>query len=587
VVDVRHDGDVAQVFSDRHAGFLEWLPKYVAGAATLYPSFLEAPLTIIALHEVEKSFGSWTLFRDLELDVPDQARLGVVGPNGAGKSTLLRILAGLEQVEGGEVTRRKGTVTAYLPQLVEGDDRTALQTVLAARPDVAELDDGLRAVERELTDPSIGSDLRRMERTLKRQEELLERWVAAGGAGLDGEIRSTLERLGLEPAQIDQPTAVLSGGQRKLVALAACLIRRPDVLLLDEPEAHLDTPRREALEQLIRSFEGAVVIVSHDRHLLDETVSGIVEVDRGRIALWPGNYSAYAVARELALKRQQQAYVTQQKEIARLEAAIHRFRAWFAIAGDHRNIVRARQKERQIERMDKVDRPVFERRKMALELRPGVRGGQKVVDLRRMTVAFDEDPVLLDVDLRIFRGERVGVVGPVGAGKTVLGRVIAGLLEPTFGERWAGPSIRFGYIGQDPAPTVPRATPIEMVRSTSAMYEEQAIALLGRYLFRYDQMRGPVENLSGGERTRLELLMLTLGGANCLVLDEPTNHLDIESLEVLEGELERFDGTAVVISHDRYFLERIPDRIVEVDEAVVRSFDGGYSDWSERRTVTA
>jgi ATP-binding cassette, subfamily F, member 3 len=544
-------------------------------------------VTVIALHAVEKSFGSWKLFRDLELDVPAWARMGVVGPNGAGKSTMLRILGGIEPVEAGSVTFRKGAVAAYLPQLVVGDGRTAFQTVLAARPDVAELDAALRAVEAELTAPGIGSDLRRMDRSLRRQEELLEDWVAAGGAGLEGEIRATLERLGLEPEAIDHPTAVLSGGQRKLVALGACLIRRPDVLLLDEPEAHLDTARREALEELIRSFEGAVVIVSHDRHLLDETVSEIVEVDRGGIVRWPGNYSAYAVARELALKRQQQQYVTQQKEIARLEAAIHRFRAWFAIAGDHRNIVRARQKERQIERMDKVERPVFERRRMALELRPGLRGGQKVVDLRRVTVAFDEEPVLLDVDLRIFRGERVGVVGPVGAGKSVLGRVIVGSLEPTFGERWAGPSIRFGYIGQDPAPVAPGATPIELVRSTSAMYEEQAIALLGRYLFRYDQMRGSAENLSGGERTRLELLLLTLGGANCLVLDEPTNHLDIESLEVLEGELERFDGTAVVISHDRYFLERIPDRIVEVDDVVVRSFDGGYADWWERRPARA
>ena len=544
-------------------------------------------MTVIALHAVQKSFGSWQLFRGLEFEVPERARIGIVGPNGAGKSTLLRLLAGIEPAEGGDVTLRKGTVPAYLPQLVAGDERTAVQTVLAARPDVAELDGALRAVEAELTDPAIASDLRRMERVLRRQEELLERWVAAGGSGLEGEIRSTLEGLGLESQAVDRPTAELSGGQRKLVAMASCLIRRPDVLLLDEPETHLDTGKRERLEALIRGFDGAVVIVSHDRHLLDETVTQIAELDRGAVTLWPGNYSAFAVARELALKRREQQYVTQQKEIARLEDAIRRFRHWFAIGGDDRNITRARQKERQIERMEKVERPVFERRKIALELRPHARGGQKVVDLRRMTAAFDDDPVLLDVDLRIFRGERVGVVGPVGAGKSVLGRVIAGLQEPVGGERWAGPSIRFGYLGQDPPPAVEGATPIGLVRSTGAMYEEQAVSLLGRYLFRYDQMRGPVAGLSGGERTRLELLLLTLSGANCLVLDEPTNHLDIESLEVLEGELERFDGTAVVISHDRYFLERIPDRIVEVVDGGVRSFDGGYADWTERRAVTA
>jgi ATP-binding cassette subfamily F protein 3 len=538
-------------------------------------------VSLIALNSVEKSFASWSLFRDVDLVVGERARIGVVGPNGAGKSTLLRILAGTEPIEGGLRTFGKGVVTAYLPQQVEGDRRTAVQTVLAARPDVAQLDEELRACEADLTAPGIASDLRRMGRVLRRQEELLERWVAAGGPGLDGEIRSLLKEAGVGETA-DVPTSDLSGGERKLVHLAACLIRRPNVLLLDEPESHLDTSAREDLERLMRAFDGALVVVSHDRHLLDETVSEIVELDRGRVVTWPGNYSAYAVARELALKRQQRQYLTQQKEIARMEEAIHRFRAWFAIAGDHRNIVRARQKERQIERMDKVDRPVLERRRMALDLRPMVRGGQKVVHVRDATVAFDQDPVLVDVDLAIYRGERVGMVGPNGAGKSALGRVLAGQLEPATGTRWIGPSIRIGYLGQDPPPAPEGTTPLERVRSTSPMFEQEAVNQLGRYLFRYDQMRGPVTELSGGERTRLELLLLSLSGANFLMLDEPTNHLDIESLEVLEGELERFDGTVVVISHDRYFLERIPDRIVEVRAGGVRSFGGGYAEWTER-----
>ena len=536
-------------------------------------------MTVLAVHAVEKSFGSWSLFRGLDFDVADRARIGLVGPNGAGKSTLLRILAGLEPVEGGEVTARKDASAAYLPQLVEGDDRTPVQTVMAARPDVAELDSALRACEAELTRPDAADDLRRLQRALARQEELLERRVAIGGPGVEGQARSLLQGLGLDDQTLASATADLSGGQRKLTAVAACLIQGPHVLLLDEPETHLDTGRREHLEEVIGSFPGAVVVVSHDRHLLDETVTEIAELDRGQLTVWPGNYSAYAVARDLAIKRQQKQYVTQQKEIARLEEAIRRFRAWFAIAGDHRNIVRARQKERQIDRMDKVERPVLERRKIALDLRPAVRGGQKVVQLKAATVAFGGEPVLDQVDLTVFRGERVGVVGSIGAGKSVLGRLLAGLTEPSAGERWAGPSIRFGYLGQEPAPMPSATTPIALVRGTSAMYEENAISLLGGYLFRYDQMRSPVGDLSGGERTRLELLLLTLSGANCLVLDEPTNHLDIESLEVLEGELERFDGTAVVISHDRYFLERIPDRIVEVRGGGVRSYDGGYRDW--------
>jgi ATP-binding cassette, subfamily F, member 3 len=354
------------------------------------------------------------------------------------------------------------------------------------------------------------------------------------------------------------------------------------VLLLDEPESHLDGPRREDLEHVIHGFDGAVVIVSHDRHMLDETVDQIAELDRGTLTLWPGNYSAYTVQRELALKRQQHKDVTQQREIARLEEAIRRFRHWFASGGDDRNIKQAKAKQRQIDRMEKVDKPVLERRRMALEMRPKVRGGQKVVELRAATLAFDDEPVVLDVDLTVFRGERVGVIGPNGAGKTALGLTLAGLADPAVGERWAGPSIHVGYLGQEPPPLPAEATPLGLVRAAAPLYEQQAVNLLGRYLFRYDQMRGPAAHLSGGERIRLELLLLSLSGANCLVLDEPTNHLDIESLEVLESELERFDGTVVVISHDRYFLDRIPGRIVEVREGEIRTYPGGFTDWLDR-----
>jgi ATP-binding cassette, subfamily F, member 3 len=308
-------------------------------------------------------------------------------------------------------------------------------------------------------------------------------------------------------------------------------------------------------------------------------VDRIVELDRGKTAEWPGNYSAYALAKELALQRQQQVWVTQQKEIARLEAAIKRFQLWASLVVNERHIRQARNKQRQIDRMDKVDRPVFERRKMALELRPAERGGQRIARLRDVSMAFDDDPVLLDATFDVYRRERLGIVGPNGAGKTVLGRILAGELEATSGERWIGPSIRIGYLeqgfqGQDPA-----LTPVETVRKTKAMYEGEAVALLAKFLFRYDQMRTPIGSLSGGERTRLELCLLMLSGANCLILDEPTNHLDIESMEVLEGAVESFEGTAILISHDRYLLDRLCDRILEVRDGEVRSFDGGYDDW--------
>jgi ATP-binding cassette subfamily F protein 3 len=431
-----------------------------------------------------------------------------------------------------------------------------------------------------LAQPDVIADLARMGRVLARQQELLDRWVEIGGPGLAGQVRSLLLSLDIPEEDLSLPTTQLSGGQRKLVALAACLIRQPDVLLLDEPETHLDADRREHLEDLIAGFPGGVVSVSHDRYLLDDTVDQIAELDNGRITLWPGNYSAYAVAKEIALQRQQQLYVTQQKEIARLEEAIARFKLWASIVVDERHIKQARNKQRQIDRMDKIDRPVFERRRIALEIRAAERGGKKIVELRDVTLAFGDDPVLLDVDLTITRGERVGVIGANGAGKSVLGQVLTGALAPTAGERWVGPSVRFGYLAQGHETEPPHLTPIQFVRNAKPMYEEDAVSLLGRFLFRYEQMRQPVGSLSGGERTRLQLCLLMLGGANCLLLDEPTNHLDIESMEVLESTLETFEGTVIVISHDRYLLDRIPDRILEVRDGQVTSSIGGFDDWA-------
>jgi ATP-binding cassette subfamily F protein 3 len=536
-------------------------------------------MSLVSLVGVDKSYGTWPVLQGVHLVVPDGARIGIIGPNGAGKSTILRILAGTEEVNEGEVVRRRGVTISYLEQNPEGDDRTAEAWVVSARPDIAELDAELRGIERELARPEVTDDLAKMDRVLTRQQATLDRWVDAGGAGLAGEARTLLLRLGFGEHDLTLPTTALSGGQRKLAALAACLIRDPDLLLLDEPETHLDADKRELLEEVVAEFPGAVVTVSHDRYLLDDTVNRIVELDRGHTAEWPGNYSTYAVAKELALQRQQQQWVTQQKEIARLEAAIKRFELWASMVVDERHIKQARNKQRQIDRMDKVERPVFERRRMALELRPAERGGQRILRLRDVSMAFDEDPVLLDVSFDVYRRERLGIVGPNGAGKTVLGRILAGDLEQTSGERWIGPSVRIGYLEQGFTDQDPTLTPVETVRKTKAMYEGEAVALLAKFLFRYDQMRTPVGSLSGGERTRLELCLLMLSGANCLILDEPTNHLDIESMEVMEGAVESFDGTAILISHDRYLLDRLCDRILEVRDGEATTFEGGYDDW--------
>ncbi len=542
-------------------------------------------MALVSLNGVRKSFGSRTVLDGLDFLVEPRARVGIVGANGSGKSTLLRLLAGIEEPDAGTVVRRRGTTVSYLPQHPLGDGRTPLETVRAARPDLAELDRELHRVSEQLGSPELASDLEKMARVLRRQEELVEQWEAAGGPSLDGRARAMLLDVGIVEEDLALPTSALSGGQRKLIALAACLAQEPDVLLLDEPEAHLDAVGRSLLERLLAGFDGAAVVVSHDRYLLDETVSQIASLDHGSTRVWPGNYSAYTLARELELQRQQQQYVTQQKEIERLEAAIRRFKDWAHRVVDERHIKQARNKQRQIDRMDKIDRPVLERRKIALRLHPHARGGQRVFELRHTGVQFGDDVVLADLELTVMHGERIGFVGANGAGKSVLLKTVVGEIEPTEGEVWVGPSIKIGYLAQDQETLDPESSPLETVRLSHRCSEGEAVALLMKFLFPYEQVRRANKLLSGGERTRLQLLLLMLAGPNLLVLDEPTNHLDIESVEALEAALEEFDGTVAVISHDRYFLDRIVDRIVEVGDGDAVSFEGGYSDWFERQAA--
>jgi ATP-binding cassette subfamily F protein 3 len=520
-----------------------------------------------------KSFGGRAILKGADLEVAAGSRIGILGPNGGGKSTFLRIVAGLEHADVGEVTLRRGLVVAHLPQIVDGDERDALATVRAARPELAALQDELAAAETKIAT----DDLDAMARAIAHHERLVARWTELGGDRAEGEALGTLRALGIEGVALEIPTRALSGGQRKLVALAACLVRRPDVLLLDEPEAHLDMARRERLGMFLNDFDGAVVMISHDRHLLDETVEEIAELDGGTIRMWPGAYSAYALARKLELERQQQRWVTQQKEIARLEEAVRRFRHWAHIRVNERAARQARVKQMQIDKMEKIDRPVLERRRMALALRSGSRGGQRVLALDGVDVSLGDEPILLDVELVVGRGERVGVVGPNGGGKTTLLRVLTGELEPDAGERWAGDGIRIGYLSQAAGGLRDDLTVIDALRAGRSLSEDAAVRALMGFLFDYEQCRRPVATLSGGERTRLAFLGLMHDAPNCLVLDEPTNHLDIDSIEALEDALEAYDGTVVAVSHDRYFLDRIADRIAYVGDGEVQAFEGGWS----------
>jgi ATP-binding cassette subfamily F protein 3 len=479
---------------------------------------------------------------------------------------------------------------AYLPQEYAGEaGRSVLEELLAARDDLHALEARIAAIEERMGDPAVSGDMGVLARVMAEHERLLEQFDELGGHQLHNRAEGLLRTMELDEAQWHAPMERLSGGQRKLVGLARCLLAQPDILLLDEPDNHLDMSRKNMLESMIRSFEGAVVLISHDRYLLDETVTIIAEMEPApgeavaRIKRWEGNYSSYVTQKELALLRQQQVYTAQQKEIERLEEAIARFRVWLNISLDKRHKTRIENKQRQIDRMDKIERPVLERRKMALQFRPQLRGGAKAVELRHLDKAFGDQIVLLDAVATIMNGERVGIVGANGAGKSVLLRLLLGQLSLDGGEVWVGPSIQLAYYAQQHETLDMRQTPIEALRAVRPMYEGEAVAKLGRFLIPYAACSQPIATLSGGEKSRVQLARLMLTGANCLLLDEPTNNLDIPSAEVLEQALDEFAGTVVVVSHDRYFLDRVVDRIFELRDGELRVYEGGYSYYAEQR----
>lgn len=542
-------------------------------------------MLIARLDRIGLSYGTCQVLNDVSLSIDEHEKIGLVGPNGAGKSSLFKVLAGIDLPQSGERTLRRGAEVAYLPQEYAGSGAaTVLEEVVSGNTSLVALEAEIEAAQLRMGDSEILDDADRFDRLLRHHGELLEQYDKAGGSGLEGEARSFLRQLDIPEEHFDSPLDLLSGGQRRLVGLARCLIAKPDILLLDEPDNHLDLAGKARLEAIIRDFEGAVVIISHDRYLLDDTVSKIAELDLGRLTLYEGNYSSYAVQRELRLIRQQQDWVSQQKEIQRLEEAIARFKLWASLVVDERHIKQARNKQRQIDQMEKIERPVLERRKIALAFRAAARGGQKVVEARHLAKQYDNSLVLLDVDFTIWRGERVGLVGGNGAGKSVLFRLLLGIEPPTEGEVWVGPSIRLGYYAQGHETLDPVMTPIEHIRRRQPMREEEVVAFLGRFLFSYRQVSGPIGDLSGGEKSRLQLAGLMLAGVNCLLLDEPTNHLDIESTEVLEAALDAYDGTVFAISHDRYFLDRVCGRILELDDGETHDFPGGgYSDYARQK----
>ena len=538
-------------------------------------------MILITVSNATLILGARAIFRDLNWEIQHDQKIGFIGPNGAGKSSLFKLIIGEHTPEkGGAVIRAKGVTVGYLPQHPEFDpDRLAFALALEGNPRVAEIEAELQRVESKLSDPEVYNNPKALERTLDTQHKLIEEFEALGGANYESRVRELLRGLGLPETDFEKPVRALSGGQKKLIGLARLLLANPSVLLLDEPDNHLDMPGKAYLEKLIGEYPGAVVLISHDRYILDAVATHIAEIEDGKITTFIGNYTEFIVDKEERLARQEELYQVQQREINRLEMALKRYKQWVLINDKFASRMHAM--EARIERIERIEKPVLDRRKMDLELN-GWRGSNQVLEFEAVTKSFSHRRVLDEITLLIRHGERVGLIGANGAGKSVLLRLILGKEQPTRGEIKIGPSVKVGYYAQEHETLDFNQTVIDSVRLMGNMSEGRAVSFLTRYLFSYQQATQRVGSLSGGERSRLQLALLVLSGANFLLLDEPTNNLDIASAEVLENALNDFNGTVLVISHDRYFLDRTVNRILELKDSRMTEYIGGYSDFAEK-----
>lgn len=537
---------------------------------------------IVQFNQVQKYFGAHLALSNIQFELKEGEKAGLIGRNGEGKSTVLKLVSGELAPDHGHIAIRKGTTIGYLAQIsAEQETATVLDVLKQAFHETIEARSKMQELEASMADSSIAADSSLMDRVLIQYAELQERFERAGGYEMEARIDQVAHGMGIPESQYTRLFSSLSGGEQTKVGLASLLLRRPNLLLLDEPTNHLDMSAVEWLEQYLSDYEGTCLIASHDRYFLDRVAKKIVEIEDGEAVTYLTNYSGYQTEKQERLLQQFADYEDQQKKIKQMKEAIKRYTEWGRIGGNEKFFKRAESIRKALERMDKVKRPVMERRTAAFKLEHAQRSGQDVVTLKNVSKSFGSKALFNGISEALAYGDKTVLIGSNGAGKSTLFKLMLGHTQADEGEVRLGARVDIGYLAQESAPEEDR-TVLEHFRDEAGMEEGEARGRLARYLFYGADVFKSIKSLSGGEWTRLRLALLMHRMPNLLLLDEPTNHLDIASREALEEALEDFPGTLLAISHDRYFMNRLADRIWSLQDGTLISTIGNFEDFKEQ-----
>lgn len=533
----------------------------------------------IGLSKLVKSYGFKKVLDEFDFEATTGERIALIGPNGCGKSTLFKIIAGLETVKSGSIAIRKGATIGLLDQIppTVNDDVTVREILTSGVKKIYELEAHLREIEEKMANCNPN----KLDTVLKEYGKLQEVYEKMGGYEVEAKISKVCNGFKIKDEMMERKFNSLSGGEKTIVNLASLILSSPSILLLDEPTNHLDIDTLEWLENFLSSYDGTVVISSHDRYFLDKVATKTVLIDRGKAEVFHGNYSYYLEENERRIMAEFESYKNQQKQIEAMKAAIKKLREWGKIGDNERFFKRAACIEKRLEKIELLDRPQ-EKKELPLDFQINARSGKEVLVVKNLGLIAGDKLLFEDADFQIKYGEKVCLMGKNGSGKSTFIKALLGNIEVDSGEIKLGSNISIGYIPQEIKFEDENATILEVARKSFNGTETELRASLARFLFYNENVFKRVGTLSGGEKVRVKLFELIQKHANFLILDEPTNHIDIDTKEMLENALSEYKGTVLFVSHDRYFINKLAERTLFIENNKIDSYIGNYDDYKEQ-----